>query len=109
MNVLFDLAGCRRFVFQASQLVGDEERRYYCLAEADDRLAILVTRHGLNLTDLVGLVIDAGLGWDNGRPGFAYHGPQLHTKITAYGRVEARHEATLSEVLGKAPERRRKG
>ncbi|HNR84718.1 hypothetical protein [Ottowia sp.] len=106
MNILFDLAGARRFAYQASITIDEEERSYYCLAEDDTHLVILVTRRDLRLEDLLGMVVDCTLGWDNGRPGFAYHGPQLHTKITAYRLLASAPDKTLSDLLDNAPMRR---
>lgn len=105
MNVFFDLAGARRFAYQASVTIDEEERSYYCLAADDARLAILVTR-GAALPDLAGRVVDVTLGWDKAYPGYVYYPRQLHTKITAYRLVANEPNATLSELLDNAPIRR---
>jgi hypothetical protein len=108
MNLLLDYPACERFAYLVSLEVDGKPRSYYCLQAEDAKLALLVTR-GAKLPELAGQVVDVTLGWDNGYPGFVLYPGQLHTKITAFGRVDAPHEGTLSEVLSKAPERRRKG
>lgn len=107
MNILLDYAACERFAYLLSLEVDGKLRSYYCLQAEDAKLALLVTR-GATLWDLAGQVVDATLGWDNGQPGFVLYPGQMHTKITAFGRIDAAAETTLSEVLSKAPERRRK-
>lgn len=108
MNVLLDLPACERFAHLLSLDVGGKPRDYYCLRAEDAKLALLVTR-GAKLPELAGQVVDVTLGWDNGYPGFVLYPGQMHTKITAFSRIDAPHERTLSEVLDKAPERRQKG
>lgn len=107
MNLLLDYAACEQFAFMAAIPVDGQQRAYYALQPEDARLAILVTR-GEALADLAGSVVDVTLGWDNGLPGYVFYPGKQHTKITAFGRIDAAHEGTLSEVLSKAPERRRK-
>ncbi|MEI2692636.1 MAG: hypothetical protein V9H69_24090 [Anaerolineae bacterium] len=107
MNLLLDYAACERFAYLLSLEVDGQQRGYYVLQAEDHKLALLVTR-GAKLPELAGQVVDVTLGWDNGYPGFVFYPGQMHTKITAFGRIDAPHERTLSEVLSKAPERRRK-
>ncbi len=107
MNLLLDYAACERFAFMAAIPVDGQQRGYYVLQAEDPKLALLVIRGAL-LSDMAGDVVDCTLGWDSGYPGYVHHVGQLHSKITAFGRIDAPHERTLSEVLSKAPERRRK-
>ncbi len=105
--ILFDYPACERFAFLHTLTVDDEPRRYYALQPEDAKLALLVTR-GVTLPELAGLVVDCSLGWDNGLPGYVFYPGQQHTKVTARRAVNMPHDVTLSEVLSKAPERRRK-
>lgn len=106
MNVLFDYPACERFAYLLT-LTDDhgQPRSYYVLQAEDPKLALVVTR-GAKMPELSGRVADVTLGWDNGYPGFVLYPGQMHTKITAFGRIDAPHEGTLSDILGKAPERR---
>lgn len=106
MNVLFDYPACERFVALVTLEVDGKQRSYYVLPAEDTRLALLVTR-GAKLPKLAGQVVNVTLGWDNGHPGFVLYPGQMHTKITAFGRIDAPPEGTLSDVLSKAPERRK--
>ena len=107
MNLLLDYAACERFAWLGSVTVDGEPRNYYALEPEDARLAILVTR-GAKLKKLAGLIVDAALGWDNGLPGFVFYPGQQHTKITVYRQsTDAAGMVALSEVLSKAPERRK--
>jgi hypothetical protein len=109
MNLLLDYAACERFAFLAEIAVDGEMRSYYALEPEDAKLAILVTR-GAKLPELAGLIVDAALGWDNGLPGFVFYPGKMHTKVTVYRQsTDAAGLVALSEVLSKAPERRRKG
>jgi hypothetical protein len=109
MNLLLDYAACERFVWLVSLEVDGEPRSYYALEPEDAKLAILVTR-GAKLPELAGKIVDAALGWDDGLPGFVFYPGQQHTKVTVYRQsTDAAGLVALSEVLSKAPERRRKG
>lgn len=108
MNVLLDLPACERFAWLGSLEVDGQLRSYYALQAEDAKLALLVTR-GVKLPEMAGQVTDCAVGWDTGLPGFVFFPGQMHTKITAFGCIDAPHERTLSEVLDKAPERRQKG
>ena len=107
MNLLLDYAACERFAFLASLEVDGQERHYYALDPTDTKLALLVTR-GAKLRKLAGLIVDAALGWDNGLPGFVFYPGKMHTKITVYRQsTDAAGLVALSEILSKAPERRK--
>lgn len=109
MNLLLDYAACERFAWLASLEVDGETRHYYALQPEDARLALLVTR-GAKLAALAGLIVDAALGWDNGFPGYVFYPGRQHTKVTVFRQsTDAADLVALSEVLSKAPERRRKG
>lgn len=107
MNLLLDYAACERFVWLVELPVGTETRNYYALDPTDAKLALLVV-HGARLEALAGLVVDATLGWDDGYPGFVFYPGHQHTKVTVFRQsTDAAGMVALSEVLSKAPERRK--
>ncbi len=83
-----------------------ELRRYYCTARDDDRLALVVCRHDLQLPALAGRLVDATLGWDRGYPGYVYVTSRQHSKVTIHRVLTFQHAAhakTLSDILRDAP------
>jgi hypothetical protein len=106
--LLIDPAAVARFERINQQIVNDEPRRYYCTRLADERRALAVCRHDLRLEDLAGLVVDAGLGWEDGTAGFVQPGDELllHTKVTIYAILHEHRglaRRSLSHVLDDAP------
>ena len=106
MNLLLDYPACERLAWLVSLSVGTELRHYYALDPTDAKLAMVVAR-GAKLEAMAGMVVDATLGWDDGYPGFVYYPGKLHSKVTIFGRTEAAHERTLSDILSNAPDRRK--
>ena len=108
MNILLDFPACERFAFLVTLLDGGGQVRSYYATQPDDvKLAILVTR-GATLADLAGRVADCSLGWDSGYPGFVFYPGRQHSKVTARRLIDEAPETTLTDILSKAPERRRK-
>lgn len=108
MWLRIDPAALGRIGPYVSDRTHGDTRRYYPLRLEDDRLALVVCRNDLRLPALAGRVVDAALGWDSGTPGFVLYVGQRHTKVTIHRVLtqQARHDATLSEVLDNAPIRR---
>ena len=103
MRLLIDRTGAARFAFRTASAEYGDTRRYYCAAAP--LRAILVCRNGLELTDLIGRVVDAQVGNDPGWRDFVREGNAgvFHTKITVYRRVPGRWQDTLSRILDRAP------
>jgi len=102
MRLLIDRAGVARFT-QISATRHVDDRHYYI---ARDALAMVVCRNGLKLGQhLVGQVIDARIGWDNGTRGFVLECDEgkRHSKATLYRGVNGKADLTLSEFLARAP------
>ena len=90
----------------------DQGMRYYYAAHPP-LLAVVVT-WDLPLEAYRGQVVDASVGWDEGWPRYVHRGNEgkQHTKVTIRGALEARPEeadATLSEILWRAPRSREEG
>ena len=105
MNVLLDPAGLARIGPYVSDREHRDTRRYYVLKIDDGRLALIVCRNDLRLSDLAGQVVDAALGWDDGTPGFVIHVGRRHSKLTIHRVAEGDHDTTLSAILQRAPKR----
>lgn len=102
MRLLIDTPAAFRYRTQTAEY-GDL-RHYYC-AHAPYR-AIVVCRHGLELLDLTGKVVDAAVGHDAGWREFVRLGNEdtRHSKITVYRVLNgATPEERLSQVLSRAP------
>jgi len=86
-----------------------ELRRYYCTKRDDDRLALVVCRHDLQLPDLAGQLVDAVIGWDRGYPGYVHVTSRQHSKVTIFRVLayqHAPHAETLGDILARAPWRK---
>ena len=82
--------------------------RYYYVADVP-HLMIIVTHNSLKLHDLPARVVDASLGWHEGRYGFVRPGNEdkRHSKLTIWSVVSSgskpRLEETLTQILANAP------
>ncbi len=106
MWLRIDLDAIARFDLLRPETRGGEVRRYYCTARDDDRLALVVCRHDLQLPDLAGQLVDAVIGWDRGYPGYVHVTSRQHSKVTIFRVLtyqHAPHPATLSDILRDAP------
>jgi len=103
MLLLIDRAGAEQFGYRTRDSGSGDLRRYYC-ASAPVR-AIVVCRHGLELRQLVGQVVDVAIGNDRGWRDFVREGNagQRHTKVTVYRRAKGEAARTLSQILAVAP------
>jgi len=98
----------RRFGLANLVAVRGETRRYYA-ADAP-HLMIVVTHQNLVLGDLPGRVVDAAIGWHDGKYGFVRPGNEdkRHSKLTIFsvverGKGEPKFDETLAQVLADAP------
>jgi len=88
---------------QAREVEG-EPRRYY--AAHPPHLLIIVCRRGLRLDELSGCMVDAAIGWDEGRRGYVFpeNEGRRHTKITVHRVLERPQDLKrLSQVAATAP------
>ena len=106
MRLLID--DITRFDFIRPEIVRGEVRTYYCTRRDDARLALLVLRNGRLLDELAGQTVAAGIGWDDGHPGYVHVTSRRYSKITVYGILAGTdHDATLTAVLADAPRKDR--
>ena len=98
----------RRFGLANLVAVKDETRRYYA-ADAP-HLMIVVTHKNLVLGHLPGRVVDAAVGWHDGKYGFVRPGNEdkRHSKLTIFNVVESekgrpQFDKTLAQILADAP------
>lgn len=107
MWILIDPPAIARFERAETRRIGGW-RTYYVTVSTDDRLALIVCRDGLLLEGLAGQVVDAAIGWDDGREWFVYSKNETHTKVTIYfvpyGAI-GRAQRSLTHVLDDAPVR----
>lgn len=105
--LLIDPAAVARFEVAEYRRIGGW-RTYYVTRADDERLALVVCRDDLRLEDLAGLVVDAGIGWDDGLEWFFHHQGERHTKVTIYSILHEHRglaQRSLSHVLDDAPRR----
>lgn len=91
-----------RFIEIGQQKVRGERRRYYVTRANDKVLAILVCRSRASLPELIGEIVDAQIGYEDGVRGFVLEQNigRRHTKITIYRKLHlSRYDMVLSRVL----------
>jgi hypothetical protein len=95
----------RQFVLTGERADLGDLRRYYVAQQSTARLMIIACRNGLELNDLVGMTVDASLGWDDGTRGFVHEQNvgAPHSKLTIYRVSSRRHDKTLARILNDAP------
>jgi hypothetical protein len=104
MLIKIDRAAVELFRYRTEGETNGRHRRYYC-ANAPIR-AIIVCDNNLDLRMLIGRVIDANVGNDNGWREFVREGNigQRHTKITLRRVSDSpRADRYLSQVVQDAP------